>query len=408
MARQPGRAFSRDELLDAVWGTGYLAGSNVVDQAMAGLRRKLGDEPRAPTFIETVTGVGYRLRAPRRRVLSARLIFAALAAGAVIAASALAIGLAFWLADSESTEGRFREGTVSFHATAHLTDPGKVTGFDCSEDLVVTDSQSESVVTGDIAGRMVATSTSRLYQGTDCLSGVSDTELLLTDAEGDTLTGSGHAPVITYRLPDMPDEAVNHQNSSILITGGTGKYAGVRGDGVCDTLSRSTLVEDQLSASSESDCTWTLTYPGDDGTLPSTSGPLLDLSASPAEIAVFGGDIAVPSQARFLVLVRSGDDRPLNDIVLTLAEPEGADIQARAVCGARVDEVCSNDSDGAPPRGSRSWRLGDLPAGEEAQFEFTMQLLAAESRSLSVRVDLDAHGLAQPLESREIKMKVVR
>src|SRR3972149_4525590 len=43
MARQPGRAFTRDELLDSVWGSGYLAGSNVVDQARTGRRPQLGD-----------------------------------------------------------------------------------------------------------------------------------------------------------------------------------------------------------------------------------------------------------------------------------------------------------------------------------------------------------------------------
>src|SRR3972149_6719787 len=59
MARQPGRAFTRDELLDSVWGPGYLAGGNVVDQGVTGLRRKLADDPRHPTFIEPGPGVGY-------------------------------------------------------------------------------------------------------------------------------------------------------------------------------------------------------------------------------------------------------------------------------------------------------------------------------------------------------------
>jgi hypothetical protein len=408
MARQPGRAFSRDELLDAVWGAGYLAGSNVVDQAMAGLRRKLGDEPRSPTYIQTVTGVGYRLRAPGRRPLRFPLRGRALGAVIALGLAGLAAALAVWLIDSGSTQGEPRQSTVAFHATARLTDPGRLTGADCGEDLVVSGARSESTVTGDIAGRMEATSTSRLYQGTDCLSGVSDTELVLTDEEGNTLQGTGHAPVITYRLPDMPDEAVNHQNSSITITGGSGKYAGVRGNGVCDTLSRSTLVEDKLSASSESDCVWTLTFPAGDGTLPATSGPLLDLSASPTEISVFGNDIAVPSQARFLVLIGSADDHSLNDIVLTLPEPQDADIQARAVCGALASAVCARDSAQAPPRGARSWQIGDLAAGEQLQFEFTMQLLASRADQISVHVQLDADGLARPLKSREIEMEIVR
>jgi hypothetical protein len=408
MAREPGRAFSRDELLDAVWGEDYLAGSNVVDQAMAGLRRKLGDDPRSPTFIETVTGVGYRLRPGGRRSLPAYLPRALIGAAIVIVLvlAGLAAGLAVWLSHSETSGGEPRRDTVRFHATARLTDPGVVTGADCSEDLVVSGSQSESAVSGDIAGLMTATSTSRLYQDTDCLSGVSDSELLLTDDEGDALEGVGRAPVITYRLPDMPNEAVNHQTVSITITGGSGKYAGVRGDGVCDTLSRSTLAGDQLEATSESDCVWTLSFPLAGRALPAASGPVLDLSASPSEIAVFGREAGIPSQARFLVAIRSADDEPLNDIVLTLPEPEDATIQARVVCGAKRDSLCAEDSAGAPPRGARSWALGDLKPGAERQVEFVMQLLYARAKVLPVHVQIDAAGLAQPLKSREIEFEV--
>jgi len=331
---------------------------------------------------------------------------AAVGAGLLLALAALAAGLAIWLTGSESTEGEPRRSTVRFHATARLTDPGIVTGADCSEDLVVTGSQSESTVTGDIAGRMTATSTSRLYQDTGCLSGVSDSELVLTHDDGGRLEGSGRAPVITYRLPGMPNEAVNHQTVSITITGGSGKYAGVRGDGLCDTLSRSTLVGDQLDATSESDCVWTLSFPSDGQALPATSGPLVDLSASPTELSVFGRELAVPNQARFLVVIRSPDDSPLEDIVLTLPEPEDAIIQARIVCGAKRDALCAQDSAGAPPRGSRSWEIGDLQAKAERRVEFVMQLLDAGAKVLPVYVQIDAMGLAQPLKSREIEIRV--
>jgi hypothetical protein len=53
------KAVSRAELLCDVWGTRYEGGSNVVDAVVRGLRRKLGKQT---TSIETVTGVGYRLR----------------------------------------------------------------------------------------------------------------------------------------------------------------------------------------------------------------------------------------------------------------------------------------------------------------------------------------------------------
>jgi DNA-binding response OmpR family regulator len=58
LLRNPGRAFSRAYLLDAVWGENYVTGDRSVDNAILRLRRKLGDLGEA---IETVWGVGYRL-----------------------------------------------------------------------------------------------------------------------------------------------------------------------------------------------------------------------------------------------------------------------------------------------------------------------------------------------------------
>ena len=54
-----GKAVSRDELLNTVWGYDYDGGSNVVDVIVRSLRKKMGDHARS---IETVAGVGYRLR----------------------------------------------------------------------------------------------------------------------------------------------------------------------------------------------------------------------------------------------------------------------------------------------------------------------------------------------------------
>jgi DNA-binding response OmpR family regulator len=60
LLRNPGRAFSRTYLLDAVWGESYVTGDRSVDNAILRLRRKLGD---LGDCIETVWGVGYRLTA---------------------------------------------------------------------------------------------------------------------------------------------------------------------------------------------------------------------------------------------------------------------------------------------------------------------------------------------------------
>lgn len=56
-----GTAVSRKELLKQVWGHSYDGGSNVVDAVVRGLRRKCGE---SADIVETVRGVGYRLRMP--------------------------------------------------------------------------------------------------------------------------------------------------------------------------------------------------------------------------------------------------------------------------------------------------------------------------------------------------------
>jgi DNA-binding response OmpR family regulator len=62
LAREPGIVVPRQAILEGVWGPGYEQEDHLVDVHIANLRRKLGDDPARPRFVETVRGVGYRLR----------------------------------------------------------------------------------------------------------------------------------------------------------------------------------------------------------------------------------------------------------------------------------------------------------------------------------------------------------
>jgi DNA-binding response OmpR family regulator len=53
--------FSRRQLIDAVWGEGWVGDEHLVDVHVGHLRRKLGDDAGASRFIRTIRGVGYRI-----------------------------------------------------------------------------------------------------------------------------------------------------------------------------------------------------------------------------------------------------------------------------------------------------------------------------------------------------------
>jgi DNA-binding response OmpR family regulator len=63
LAANAGKALSREDLLATMWGGEFEIESNVVDRHIRELRVKLGDEWRAPRYIETVPGAGYRFKA---------------------------------------------------------------------------------------------------------------------------------------------------------------------------------------------------------------------------------------------------------------------------------------------------------------------------------------------------------
>ena len=62
LAANAGKALSREDLLATIWGGEFEIESNVVDRHIRELRVKLNDEWRAPRYIETVPGAGYRFK----------------------------------------------------------------------------------------------------------------------------------------------------------------------------------------------------------------------------------------------------------------------------------------------------------------------------------------------------------
>jgi DNA-binding response OmpR family regulator len=60
LVRQPGRIFSREQLLEAVHGVAFDGYDRSIDSHIKNLRRKIEADPRQPRYIQTVYGMGYR------------------------------------------------------------------------------------------------------------------------------------------------------------------------------------------------------------------------------------------------------------------------------------------------------------------------------------------------------------
>ena len=61
MIREPGRVFSRAEIIDKALGYGFEGFDRTIDVHILNIRRKMEDDPSRPKYIKTVYGAGYKL-----------------------------------------------------------------------------------------------------------------------------------------------------------------------------------------------------------------------------------------------------------------------------------------------------------------------------------------------------------
>ncbi len=65
LAATPGTVYSRDTILERVWGWDYEGTARTVDNFIANLRKKLQPNPKDPQYIQTIPRIGYRLEGPK-------------------------------------------------------------------------------------------------------------------------------------------------------------------------------------------------------------------------------------------------------------------------------------------------------------------------------------------------------
>ncbi|MHC4508077.1 MAG: response regulator transcription factor [Planctomycetota bacterium] len=65
--KKPGRALTRDEILNAVWGYDCFVGPRSIDRFVTTLRNKIEPDPHNPTYIHTIREIGYKFELPEQR-----------------------------------------------------------------------------------------------------------------------------------------------------------------------------------------------------------------------------------------------------------------------------------------------------------------------------------------------------
>lgn len=317
----------------------------------------------------------------------------------VVLLAAIGGGVAGALILSRGEEGGGGpQATAAFQEVAtHLVTEGRterVSGDCVSEDLVYRGS-SESDVTGDISGRMTATDDTTLYAVGECQSGLTKATFTITDSEGNTLSGTAEGPISIARL--LAQEAsAGSTVSAVIITGGSGIYEGATGKGTCTTLSVHDVEPDGTVVSqAESDCEYELATAGAAGA--ALEPVIVQVGTSATEVTVFAGSADLPSTVAIVVLYRNTREHTQEGLSLMLPVPPGAQILA----AARGEEQ-------PVATGERIWRLPDLPPGALERFEFTLQLLAAETPAISLVVEIEGEGFERPVSSDPVTIKVTQ
>jgi len=242
---------------------------------------------------------------------------------------------------------------------------------------------------------MSATDDTTLYAVGECQSGLTKATFTITDTEGNTLSGTAEGPISIARL--LGEEAsAGSTVAAVIISGGSGIYDGATGKGTCTTLSVHSVEPDgTVISQAESDCRYEVATAAVAGA--AAEPVLVQVGTDATEVTVFGGSGDLPNTVAVVVLYRNTRDYAQKGLSLKLPLPEGAQILA----AARGEEQ-------PVPAGERIWRLPDLAAGALERFEFTLQLLAAETPAISLLVEVDGQGLGRPVTSDPVTIKVVQ
>ena len=322
------------------------------------------------------------------RLVTTILVLVALGVGA---ASGLVLS---WAGGGDEPDEPIVATPVAFHVD--LKGPGQFVSGDCDSEDMIIQFRLQGDVTGEISGRLSSTLEATLYAAESCLVGFATTAATLTDLDGNTLSWVLEGPLsISTGAREETEVRATSYTPALIITGGTGIYAGATGRGSCDFLG---LVRNSEGGASlwegVNDCEIELLT---GGTATASEPVTLQLGASSVEAALFGGFSDSPTTIVMSVLYGNTGEEPLSDLTLRLLEPAGVQILATA-----------KGEEQPVSAGERVWELPDLPPGDFQRFEFTLQFLTSEHSTVPMVVEIDGEGFENPLRSDAITIEIVQ
>ena len=283
---------------------------------------------------------------------------------------------------------------ISYKASVNA----RVTGGDCKTQDLVIEGAVDGDVTGDVPSHVTGTGEVTAHVADNCQSGYSKTDLVLTDANQNTLRGTLEGPLNALTLftqsTSEPTKA-GYGTSVFTITGGTGLYEGATGTAACNGVITGHFQPDgSVLAETEGDCRGQLITKAN---LLVTPEPLLvQLAATPLKVALSTDASGSGSTVGLAVVYGNTLDTVQSGLTLRVPVPPGATMFASALGELHASE------------GERTWKLPDAGPGELKRFEFRLKITSAQGASVPLTAEINGEGFPHPITSNVVTIEMTR
>ena len=274
----------------------------------------------------------------------------------------------------------------------------RITGGDCKTNDLVIEGNVDGEVTGDVPGHVAGNGVVTVYVADNCQTGYSKTELVLTDANGNTLNGTLEGPLNALTLftqSNSEPTKAGYGASVFTIIGGTGLYEGATGTAACNGVITGHFQPDgSVLADTEGDCRGQLVTKAN--VLVTPESLLVQLAATPLKVALSTDTSGSSNTIGLAVVYGNTLDTTQRGLTLRIPVPPGATMFASTLGELHASE------------GERIWKLPDVGPNELKRFEFRLKITAAQGASVPLTAEINGEGFPHPITSNLITIEVTQ